>query len=877
MAVQRVWPFVGRESLLRDVIERLEGHNNVVLCGAAGLGKTRLASEVATRLSATRVLVHRVAASPPSAHLPLAPFAGLIAHESTNDIVGVVLRALGADGKSGAGDPVLIVDDMHLLDDSSAAVLQQVLLSGHVRLLGTMRTVETQPAAVSRLRQETSVTNVEVPRLRDEEIIEIVEHALGGALDGRSRQLFSGACAGNPLYARELVDGSIAAGTLRAHNGLWTLEGEMAATPLLEEVVLARLTPLSTEEWAALELFAVGGQLPYRLLQQMVDVEILERLERQQVVHSVPVTASQQIQLDVVHPLYRELIRARLGVLARRGIYRKLAMAEDELAASDYSSLRAETIRSAMWHLRGEVDIGADALLTAARDAAAIGESPLAAELAEVAYRRGGGIRAALLASWSLGQCGRNDESIAILKEAADHSTDPWEQAATRLRVSEELWWTSRQREARQYLDEMALPAGPWLDLLEAQRGVFAVLEGNLPEAWRRCRPLVDHPHLWVRLVAAIAVGIAGVFGDRIDETMQVSGSAATDAAASSPGSPGEVGLLGDPQLHLTIQLVAMVHNGDLRAAVEFAEFGYASTIRQSSVQVRAWAAMILGQALAVSGDLAKSCRYLNEAELGWASVGFQGFAKWCASGLAQSQAELGEVELAQETLRRADAYDLEGFRMQEALVEIARAWVAAAGGDRATAAATLASALQNARESHQWTHVAELWHESARLNLLDVVGGVELWQRPSARLGAARFDFVHARLSGSPADLEAASTTFETLGAILYAAEAAATAAACARGQATAKECSRLGAVAGQLASHCGEARTPLLNRVTRGPLSARELEIAQLAKRGLTNQQIAEHLIISRRTVENHIYRIYTKLGIDSRSGLAEALPRS
>lgn len=862
--------------MLLDVVERLDAHNNIVLGGAAGLGKTRLASEVATRLVTRRVVVHRVAASPASAHLPLAPFAGLIAHDSTSDIVGVVLRALGADGKSGAGDPVLVVDDMHHLDDASAAVLQQVLLSGHVRLLGTLRTGNELPAAVSRLRREADVTNIEVPRLADDDIIEMVQQALRGALDGRSRLLLTGASAGNPLYARELVEGSVAVGTLRGHDGLWTLDGEFAATPLLEEVVLARLLPLSPEESSALELFAVGGQLPYQLVLHLVGSDILERLERQQVVHTVPDTTSQQMQLDVTHPLYRELTRARLGSLARMKIYRTLAGAVDALAGNEPRLPRSESIRSAMWHIRGDVEMAVDELLTAARDAASMGESPLAAELAEIGYRRGGGTKAALLASWCLGQCGRSDESIELLKDAADHSTDPMEHAATRLRVSEELWWTSRQHEANKYLDDTDLPPGPWHDLLEAQRGVFAVLEGHLPEAWRRCRPLIDHPHLWVRLVAAIAVGIAGVFGDRLDETMQVSGAAATSAAEVA-AAPGEVGLLGDANLHLTIQLVAMVHSGDVAAAVEFAELGYASTIRQTSIQVRAWAAMLCGQALAVRGDLLKSGRYLSEAERGWGTVGFQGFAKWCASGLAQAQAELGRVDEATTTLRRADSYNLEGFGMQESIVETARAWVAAATGDRATAAAVLHRAVDRATANEQWTHVAEVWHEVARLDLLEVVKGVQYWQRPTARLAAARFDFVKARLSDSFAELEQASLTFEALGATLYAAEAAAVAAAAARQHGAAKDSLRLQALAGRLLSQSGPARTPLLGRPTSGALSSRELEIAKLAAQGLSNQQIAARLIISRRTVENHIYRIYTKLGVDSRNSLAAVLPAS
>jgi ATP/maltotriose-dependent transcriptional regulator MalT len=52
---------------------------------------------------------------------------------------------------------------------------------------------------------------------------------------------------------------------------------------------------------------------------------------------------------------------------------------------------------------------------------------------------------------------------------------------------------------------------------------------------------------------------------------------------------------------------------------------------------------------------------------------------------------------------------------------------------------------------------------------------------------------------------------------------------------------------------------------------LTARELEIAELAANGKTNRQIAEALVISERTVGTHLSRIYAKLGVSSRAALA------
>ncbi|KQQ62659.1 LuxR family transcriptional regulator [Microbacterium sp. Leaf320] len=60
-------------------------------------------------------------------------------------------------------------------------------------------------------------------------------------------------------------------------------------------------------------------------------------------------------------------------------------------------------------------------------------------------------------------------------------------------------------------------------------------------------------------------------------------------------------------------------------------------------------------------------------------------------------------------------------------------------------------------------------------------------------------------------------------------------------------------------------------LPSVSTEPLTAREEEVARLIAEGATNQQIAELLIVSRRTVETHVARIFRKLGVSNRAELA------
>ncbi|TWP35923.1 HD domain-containing phosphohydrolase [Leekyejoonella antrihumi] len=49
---------------------------------------------------------------------------------------------------------------------------------------------------------------------------------------------------------------------------------------------------------------------------------------------------------------------------------------------------------------------------------------------------------------------------------------------------------------------------------------------------------------------------------------------------------------------------------------------------------------------------------------------------------------------------------------------------------------------------------------------------------------------------------------------------------------------------------------------------LTAREVQVLQLVARGLSNRQIADELVISRKTVGNHVEHIYTKIGVSNRA---------
>jgi DNA-binding CsgD family transcriptional regulator len=57
---------------------------------------------------------------------------------------------------------------------------------------------------------------------------------------------------------------------------------------------------------------------------------------------------------------------------------------------------------------------------------------------------------------------------------------------------------------------------------------------------------------------------------------------------------------------------------------------------------------------------------------------------------------------------------------------------------------------------------------------------------------------------------------------------------------------------------------------------LTVREREVATLASQGVSNQEIARRLVLSVRTIETHLGRVYDKLGIHSRGALRDVLAK-
>jgi ATP/maltotriose-dependent transcriptional regulator MalT len=236
-----------------------------------------------------------------------------------------------------------------------------------------------------------------------------------------------------------------------------------------------------------------------------------------------------------------------------------------------------------------------------------------------------------------------------------------------------------------------------------------------------------------------------------------------------------------------------------------------------------------------------------------------------------------GDATAARTTLSRAAAERRATLRLWEPDFLLAEAWVLASAGELTRAVARAEQAASTAAATGQSMIEAVALHTCVRFGRGEQAVADrlhELAQEVDSSLVAASSDHASALVARNGAGLDRAASSFAATGARLAAAEAASHAAGAHR--IAGRRASELAssARAAELTRICEGARPPALEHIAdEVRLTPREREVGGLAARGNSNRDIAKRLVVSVRTVENHLDRMYAKLGLHSRKDLAVA----
>ena len=358
--VELTWPLVGRSTELERVTAlHVSGRGAVMLAGAAGVGKTRLATECLSRAEARGNVVLRVSATSATAKLPFGAFASLLPEMPESGDLAVILRqAVRSITEQGDGAPVaLMVDDAHLLDDSSALLLHQLVLATNIFVIVTTRSGSGGPATVVSLWKDGLLERIEVGSLPPSQVEQLLQTAMGGPIDSSTLQLFQEKTQGNAQLLRELVLGAVEAGALKETQGLWQLVGTFPISTRPGEIIENRLAHLTDREQRALAVIAVGEPVGIGIFEAVepgFDVEVLERKGFVHVVHD-----DRRLLLRLDHPLHGEILRWNLSPLTSRRIAGQLAAAVEAAGARR----RNDIMSVAVWRLEAGGPFRSDLML----------------------------------------------------------------------------------------------------------------------------------------------------------------------------------------------------------------------------------------------------------------------------------------------------------------------------------------------------------------------------------------------------------------------------------------------------------------------------------------------------------------------------------
>ncbi|GID96000.1 LuxR C-terminal-related transcriptional regulator [Amorphoplanes digitatis] len=855
------WEFVGRADELARLTSAvtIDSDRGLILSGAAGIGKSRLLQQAVSMLPAEQYSVHRASANIASSGLPFGGLAQILPPDVPAGLSSAGMLRWAVDGlHAAAGDRpiVLAIDDAHLLDPPSAALTHLLVREG-ATLLGALRIAEPVPTPISALWTEGLLSHAELAPLTDEESRELLIALVGGPVEGGSAQRLARLGGGNPLLLRELVLAAVGGGELIRTYGFWRWTGRLTLAPSLADLVDARLGGLTAGVRDVLELVSFGEPLGLALLLRGAEPRDVEAAEERGLIRVVAEERRRDVRL--AHPLYGEVVRRRCPVTRSRRLLAGLA----DLVEGTGARRRDDLLRVAVWRLDSGTAQDATLLLDAARQAFDRFDIGLALRLAEAAYDAGGGFPAAELLAAVLLFADQPEEALTVLDGTPDDNA-----RALTSRAAVEFLGLGRT-------DAVDTLAGAKPDEpAEAARvrALEAFLRLQLDElaaARALARGVLDEPAAGTatRALARCVLAFLAAAGGDPGGSAELIAAVVADTAAwrrETPAVQYALQMAEGTMVSVSMDLTAI----DRILAAEFARLAQAGGFGFGSGWVsllQARAALLRGRTDEALWATEQACAALAPARV------YDGGAHFARANVA---ALLGQVTLAVDALAVAESAAGGAVGLFYPWWEQARAWTLACRGELAPAVQVLRGSAARAR--------ADGFHGHELLALYDLVrlGRPDLAADRMAALGgtvggaAAPLLIRHARACAdeAPEDLFAVAREFAVLGYQLFAAEAAAGAVRIFR-QARDPRALAASTLMADVLGRCGTMRTPALLAI-QPALTVRERQVAELAAEGVRSREIADRLYLSPRTVENHLQRVYTKLGVNGRVELAPAL---
>jgi len=860
--VRLTWPLTGRSKEQRLIEAAIfdSALAGVVVCGAAGVGKSRIAREALSSVGSQGCEVRWIVGTSSARSIPLGALSSW-AESAGDDNLELIRSAIASLTSSPPGKTVVLgVDDVALLDDLSTFVVHQIIQHRAAKVVLTIRQGESIPAGVRELWDGGLLDRLDLQPLSESETTSLISGTLGGPVDPQAAERLWTLTRGNPLYLRNIVEQEVVDARLAMQDDYWRWLGDPVLPPSLIELVEGRMGGLPSSVSDVIDALAVGEPIELGSLTRITDLAAVEQADIRGLIALDQV--GDRVEARLAHPLYGEVRRNRAAATRLR---RLRGLVAAELAASDDCDDMQVVVRRATLSLDSDLEPDSDLLVRAARGAVWLWEFPLADRLTAAAIRAGGGADAKLIRAYALSCSGRGQEADDVLAGIqADELAEAVYGRMAFLRATNQLFVLADPVRAKELIDDASRAAGPQArSCIDAFLTVYwaamgkpqAAIESSDKFTWQ------ELPDLVAQRVTSWALALA--FGE--------AGRAGEAAAAAKAGYPVPI---------RSFVIITDAHLGALLLAGHIADAAApAETIRQRQIEFQAFqsfqvGSLAVGRAALGSGRLDAAISLLTETVDD--STDSNGWGYRCRIPLTTALAMRGSTTEAAARLGALKKLRHPSWRYLDYEFAIAKAWLAAGQGAISEAVAVSLAAAETARSNGQFAPevmclqtAAQFGERSCGPRLRELAAIVE---GPRAGVAAR---FAEALHDDDGVELALVSAEFEDMGDLIAAVDAASHAAIAYRHKDLRGSALGCSARAEALAEQCGARTATLRKAAERLPLTDREREIVMLIGQGLSNRDIATRLTLSVRTVENHIYKAMAKTGTSNRDELAGLLP--
>ncbi len=263
------WSSVVRQEEIDIVLGMLQDPElfGTAILGPRGVGKTTLARSVSRRLEDSSHVVRLFGANAPT-EVPYTIFTVHLARlssrqtESPEAVLSGLVELISQD--AGGRPIVVITDDLPGMDTMSMGVLLHLVLGGMAKLLVIGRTLADFPEDLTRMIRDGMLGQHRIGPFTRTEVRALLVRTLGASVAESVVASLHIASSGNPLVLQALVHEYLGSGVLRERDGVWVQLGSLDkyTDDVLRELVESRMAKETDQLRRNIEKFSMFSGVP---------------------------------------------------------------------------------------------------------------------------------------------------------------------------------------------------------------------------------------------------------------------------------------------------------------------------------------------------------------------------------------------------------------------------------------------------------------------------------------------------------------------------------------------------------------------------------------------------------------------------------------